>query len=110
MRVRGGTRVPATAQALTTSVGLGDSEAGWGGGPAVIPDPSGLKGSCRLPVPTGHRCVWVGGSTPEDSLVTLPWLPLSEPGPLNNPDPHPGAPSDPGSETAEPARLTPLTA
>ena len=92
-------------------MGLGDSEAGWRGGPAVILDPSGLKGSCHLPVPTGHRvCVWgVGGSTPEDSLVTLPWLLLSELGPLNNPDPHPGALSDPGSEMAEPARLTPLT-
>lgn len=99
------------AWALTMSVGLGDSEAVEGEGPAVIPDPSGLRGSCHLPCAWGTGCVCGvgGGSTPEDSLLTLPWLLLSELGPLNNPDPHPGALSGPGSEMAKPARLTPLT-
>lgn len=93
------------------SVGLGDSEAVEGEGPAVILDPSGLRGSCHYLVHGAQGvCVgWGWGSTPEDSLLTLPWLLLSELGPLNNPDPHPGALSGPGSEVAKPARLAPLT-
>ena len=41
--------------------------------------------------------MWGWGATPKESLLTLPWLLLLELGPLNTPDPHPGAPSGPGS-------------